>query len=568
MYPKTILFPIFLLIITIVFCVSSNTIQAQEPDCDNGSTKLDLRSNNVEASIYPSASLFLRPNTASLGYEVPKLSGIHPISVASLWFAGIDSEEELRVAAQTYGVEENDFWPGPINETQSPGITTEICSNYDRIFNVDGFEISQFLADFASSGGILPEGSIHPSILKWPARNNPYFDDFNLPSNKDLAPFWDEDGDGNYNPTKGDHPVLNSSTRGVYATQMAWWIINDIGNQHEETGGKPMGLEVSCLAYSFSSSTESVDNATFYQFKIRNTEESYKDFYFGFFVDPDLGDFSDDFVGCIPDLNTGFCYNGFFTDNTYGSRPPIVGVRFMDGLKDNNGMDLGMTSFIYSARQLGSSLEPGTGLPSNEQGYYRFLQGIWTDGTPITVGGTGYGGTQATKFAFDGNPKTTSQWSGCSANNIPSDVKFVMGSGPTDFAIGETQEVNIAIYWVRPPQGETFCPDIAYLEGAIEEAESLANIVGIDDNKSTTLEVNLHPNPMHEQARLRIVDAPPFAKIVFLYTLGGQLVRQYRMNSTENELLIKRNNLPSGIYFYKVIGEKEGSLKVGKMVVN
>ena len=47
-------------------------------------------------------------------YEIPKNSGKHSMFAGSLWIGGLDDDDQLKVAAQTYRQSGNDFWPGPI----------------------------------------------------------------------------------------------------------------------------------------------------------------------------------------------------------------------------------------------------------------------------------------------------------------------------------------------------------------------------------------------------------------------------------------------------------------------
>ena len=75
---------------------------------------------------------------------------------------------------------------------------------------------------------------------------------------------------------------------------------------------------------------------TFYNYKIINRSTlPLNDTYFGQWVDPDLGYYLDDYVGCDVSLGLGFCYNGDAEDegaSGYGFNPPAVGVDFFQGL--------------------------------------------------------------------------------------------------------------------------------------------------------------------------------------------------------------------------------------------
>src|SRR5581483_10778662 len=88
--------------------------------------------------------------------------------------------------------------------------------------------------------------------------------------------------------------------------------------------------------------------------------------YFGAWVDPDLGNGGNDFVGCDAGRSMGYCYNGSPTDpdgsgqfageKGYQGDPPAVGMDFFQGPKadsgdkhcyvQSNGL-LGMARFVY-----------------------------------------------------------------------------------------------------------------------------------------------------------------------------------------------------------------------------
>ena len=463
---------IVLLFVLFSFFLGNPIGFAQTPDCNSPTAKYSMRSNNVDASIYNIGSLFIDPVSLSSGYEIPKGSGNHSMYTIGLWMGARDSGGNLKFAAATYGVNGNDFWAGPIDETQPMGgLTPDICSQYDRLFSVTGSDINKFKADVEANGTPFPSTLIPTSILRWPARNTAYFQDFNLPINRDLAPFWDADGDNVYDPTKGDYPVIDSSLPDFIPTEMTWWIMNDIGGEHDLSGGESLGAEISCLAYSFTSGVEAVNNTTFYKYKIRAAQRTFRDFYVGLYVDSDLGQFDDDYLGCIPELNTGFFYNADSFDGSYGSTPPLIGVRFLNGLVNNAGEDLGMSSFIDMELNDGPR-----GFPSEPIGFYRYLQGIWNDGTPLTKGGNGYGGSEVTTFAYDGDPSNPAEWSECSVNNVPFDRRFVMSSGPVELKVSQTQEIDFAIYWTRP-QNAYPCPSSGHLQLVIDEVESLSNTI-------------------------------------------------------------------------------------------
>ncbi|MEG1555719.1 MAG: hypothetical protein RR356_03230, partial [Bacteroidales bacterium] len=230
---------------------------------------------------------------------------------------------------------------------------------------------------------------IPQAILNWPAQG----DFAHKGQSFYLAPFFDVDNDGIYNPENGDYPYYdisnelcpwteanidraalppgdpnglpvppeepwskinnptNPTTGMIYADHVLkgdetlYWIFNDKGGPHTESGGAPIGLEIRGQAFAFSTNDE-LNNMTFYSYEIinRSTTEL-TNTYFSQWVDPDVGYADDDFVGCDVARGLGYCYNGKNIDGTggvqhYGNQPPAVGVDFFQGpYMDPDGYD-------------------------------------------------------------------------------------------------------------------------------------------------------------------------------------------------------------------------------------
>src|SRR5690606_225576 len=99
--------------------------------------------------------------------------------------------------------------------------------------------------------------------------------------------------------------------------QTAWWVMNDVGNGHEETGTAPLGVEVRVTAFSVRGprvpphgGVPTVDQATFYRYLVTNRTDAVIDSaYASIFADVDLGDASDDYVGSDTLRHMGYVYN-------------------------------------------------------------------------------------------------------------------------------------------------------------------------------------------------------------------------------------------------------------------
>ncbi len=463
-------------------------------DCVASTSQTDLNINNVRARLLGGGDLWW--DLSDGRYIIPNVDPgereVSSIFAAAIWVGGFDGAGNLKLAAQTYRQTGNDFWPGPIRED---GTTEQsICQQWDRHFEVLGSDIENLVADYLADddGDGLPDNSVNEGVpdalLRWPARNNPHFQGlagFQLPVNTDLAPFYDENVDGVYNPFDGDIPQIgvigceaNSISDVAFGDQMIWWLYNDVGNIHSETGADQIGMEIQALAFSFATNN-AVNNMSFYKYTMLNKATvALFDTYIGQWVDPDLGCWNNDYVGCVVDESLGIVYNGVATDadcqgvNGYGNRVPLLGVDYFRGPKDEFGNEIGMSAFIYYNNNFDPSDPPATTNPEEAQDYYGYLSGFWKDDTPVQEGGDGYmEGTEPTAFMFPDDPSDASGWSECSVNNDPDDRRFVQSSGPFTLNPGATNEIIVGAVWV--PEGNYPCPTYTPLLRADRVAQGL-----------------------------------------------------------------------------------------------
>lgn len=555
--------------LTIILCLLTLPLSAQPPtsNCGSATAQTTLEINNVRATLLNGGDLFWNKETGRAGYEVPKNSGLTSIFSAGLWVAGKDELGKLRVAARTYrtrvdlggGKNADDFWPGPIVSDSIQQIA--ICGAFDRFWEVAKSDIDQFLLAIQSNAGTLPLSQIPASIKDWAGRNNPYFTDFALPPNMDLAPFVDTDGDQIYDPTKGDYPDI----KGDYAI---WWIFNDVGNEHTESvGGVPLGIEISTLAYAYATN-DALNNTTFYQYQLRyKGNDRLNNVYIGHQVDVDLGQFDDDLVGCSPEHHLGYAYNGDEEDGQYGDRPPMAGIKIVKGLKEHE-KKLGMYTFMYYNGDFTVQGDPD--IPND---YYTLLRGLWQDEVPLTFGGSGRGGTEITRYMFPDNPQDPSGWSECSEGHEPADRRFVISSGPIDLKPGEVQNITYAIIWVRPPVGTYPCPDIKVLTDVAEEVQTFFDTTHIVTSVSTMTHqqnfnpvIRVYPNPLETTALMEFSGSLNQAKTVHIYNFSGQLIKTYA-NVSGSTLLLENENWHSGIYYYQVFQDQQ-VIGSGKLMVD
>jgi len=393
------------------------TVSAQTPTpgtCQLGVAERDVYVSDVLARVFNTGSLFFG-GSSQAAYLVPAELATSPMFAAGIWVAGF-VDDELRVAGARYSNFE--FWPGPLN----PGATLPIpsdCSEYDRIWLVSAADIAAYEST----------GSATPDLASWPVVLG--------------AEVVDGDGvPGNYNLPGGDRPRL-------YGSQMAFWVMNDVGNIHSNSLTAPLGIEVRVLAFAIDNPSQpALDQGTFYRYTLVNRNTfPIEDGRVALFADPDLGDASDDYIGTDVGRSMLYVYNadnqdGNGTGGTYGTPPPAFGFDFLNGLQ--------------SAMYFRNGATPPQSDPTGGLQMYQVMLGRWTDGSAMTEGGSGYnpGSSDVTAFAFPGDPATNSYWSmrcpeqPCGSPLPPGDLRAV---GATTFHLeqGEAKTLDLAMLYAR-----------------------------------------------------------------------------------------------------------------------
>lgn len=316
--------------------------------------------NNIRARVNGGGDMWWDlPGGTGSKYFIPKAGSATSMFAGSLWIGGLDINNQLKLAALRYRQVGNDYWTGPltIDGTAATNVTT--CAQYDRHWKITRLMIDEYLSHVnPATGAFIPseDYTIPKPILEWPAHG-----DISKKQSYYLAPFYDVDGDGEYNPLAGDYPyydidnslcktrtpTMDESIEGaiwgsvladqvIKGDQTIWWVFNDKGNFHTETSGSAIGMEIRAQAFAFATNDE-INNMTFYSYEIinRSTFELTQTF-FSPWVDTDLGYAYDDFVGCDVKRGLGYCYNGKAVDGNgqpeaYGAQPPAIGVDFFQG---------------------------------------------------------------------------------------------------------------------------------------------------------------------------------------------------------------------------------------------
>ncbi len=490
--------------------------------CDPATATIELDINNVRARVMTGGDMWWNQGVGNAAYEVPKGSKKNSLFAGSVWVGGFTKDRQLKVCAQTYRSEGNDYWPGPLKKdpaTNAMTVTKEDCSDWDRFWKVDRATINRF-REFVRSGNIAAtKNSQFQSIWEWPAigngvgsatmNNNDYrraIGTSGLPLNMDgghpgYAPFVNNPEDpGNnpdiYEPERGDFPG-DPTIGDLLGDQYIWWVFNDLGNVKGQTKTEAIGMEVQTGAFAFASK-DFMNDATFYNYRLINWSTSDLDSTFmATWTDADLGYAFDDYIGCDTVRGLGILYNGDGFDgageaNSYGSELPMVGVDFFRGphyrVLDKDGkvlLDsvLKMTAFTY----FNNGNDQRIGDPTNGVQVYNYITGTSRNGQNFNndfqgagVPSNALGNGPDTRFVFFGDPDKN-EWSECNCGNSPWDRRFIHSAGPFILRPGDVNDITIGAVWVSNVGG---CPNTNFKKIRLADDQAQA----LFDNNFKTIE--------------------------------------------------------------------------------
>jgi hypothetical protein len=528
-------------------------------ETESGPTHAYLNINKVSTPILNRGDMFWDLQNA--GYEAPKGSCKKALFASTLWIGGV-STQNLRVAAQTYRQNGNDYFAGPlrVGSATTDAVTMQ---QYDRIWRVNRQTIEEFKTKYAA--GKVTDGSypVPENILSWPAHG-----DSAAGFAANLAPFIDANNDGKYNPMDGDYPNIKGD-------QQLFWIFNDNGGVHAETGGSSLGVEVHASAYGYTcdqiqdqDSNTALNYTTFYEYEVINRgTQLFDTIKYGLWTDVDLGNYNDDRIGCNPKKAYGYGYNGDDNDDGitgYGLQPPAIGVAIMDQGPANPYM----SGFIYYNNDFSN-----TGNPSRPEHYWYYLNNTWKDHFPVTYGGSGRGGSDTSSYMFPGlqDPAGRPEWSEVTAQFVPGDRRMVQVlSAPGSFSPGSTHKIEFAIVFSQAQTGGAMA-SATKLDTDIDKIrnwyanQSFPSCLDLTTGMKTTQGLNeskltVYPNPANQSISLTAQGLSSNTSYTII-DITGRVLLSGKASST-----IGVQDLQQGVYFVEV---RDGNkLYVSKFIKN
>ncbi len=239
-------------------------------------------------------------------FHFPADSNSSTLYTNRLWVSAqqMDNVDTLLTCVSRYSA--GDYTPGPLRVDGSCSNDMQTRTNFNRVWSVSRSEIDNFLAHVGTPGYSIPD-----NIRSWPGNGPEGYA-------AQLAPYFDADSNGIYNPQAGDYPLIRGD-------RMLFSIFSD-ATTHIASGSEPLGLEIHVSAYAFDEPGDTaLNNTVFLSYKVINrSSHTYGSVHFGEFVNIDLGYALDDYIGCDVRRGLLYGYNGNETDryHFYPGNPP------------------------------------------------------------------------------------------------------------------------------------------------------------------------------------------------------------------------------------------------------
>jgi hypothetical protein len=518
--------------------ITSNGIQ-EYPENETLETS-SLRANfNSKGDLFTIHNERLNGNNQfANGLEFPKNSGEGVAYNSSYWMKADGLNNLLYLSSREY--QQGNYTEGTINNNYSA-----FRPNLHKISKAD---ISFHLQNYTTTGYQMPR-----SVKNWPAIGRVDLGEF-----PDQAPFVDVNNNGCYDPENGDYPSI-SGDEAIYI------ITNDKTGNNAGFLDRRLEMEIHTMVYSYNiPSVDYIDRSIFVNSTFVNrSNREYRNVKLGYYMDGDIGTGSNDAVGCDLSSNSFFTYGASLKDTlfngtpAYGKYAPFLGVK-------------------YTNQRLDGFIQPYANLaiPRSSVGRSRnYLDALWGDSLPISVGGNGYNRpvNQVTKHLYSGRLNRASEWSfvnpgGGFQIEDGSDARML---GITEVDSWKPGERITLHYVVSVAQDSSRVGTSGNYEVLLQQLDRAARfqqgvdsirlkgvyascVVGVTENvtrKKNENKVLIYPNP--NQGAFSVLANNSLESIV-VYTIQGALVYEKTIGSDFPLVEIELpESLTNGLYFLR-----------------
>ncbi|MFT7590981.1 MAG: hypothetical protein ACI9UJ_000902, partial [bacterium] len=442
------------------------------------------------------------------------------------WMTGV--VEDTIYANKNSNWDKQQLWPGPIDTvTNLPKSAVE----WSKVWTITRADVNFHRANFTTSGYTGSD-----FIKNWPAKHA----DNNI--SPFMAPYIDWNSNGVYDPENGDYP----SFEGDYA---AYFIANDLFGENIFPQANKIGVELQGLVYAYDRSD--LKNTLFVKlFLINRSANDYAPFYFGQYVDYQLGNFDDNRIETDVNRNLVFGFNGdSFDENGFKKILPAAGCVFL------NEKLFSSTSFVDS-----DSIRR---LPINEEEMLNVMQGFWPNGRAKYAFGQGITGSnsQITKYIYpnETDPKVSQSWVDFNSNDA---VGHRHGVGVIRYDMFKSKSYKRIDLAFVTAVDESHA--IIKLRQDVDNAQAFFNQTLSHSELSLNSDIGVYPNPF---VIGRDISFHIDANSAEMMDGTGKLVTTLeKVDKYENKFQIPcSEKLVPGVYYIKAV--KSNSLSYKKVIL-
>ena len=470
------------------------------------------------------------------------------------------------------------------------GVAEDPSSDAVRVFRFrPDFRTADLTYDAAASYGVDPSavtaamvGAVRSAYEKdlseWPWQKG--------------APFYDRNNNGMM-----DHEELPGLQN---ASQVVWFTYNDLDEERSKllAGSPPIGLEIQVTLWAYNG-VPNLDDIIFKRYRVlykgtasSSANATIDSMYFSQWVDPEIGSLNDDLGGCDSALSLGYQFNATENDPVFknlGGANPALGYALLQGPLVNGGpidegiqgserrrgmKNLTMTSFM---------LNP-TGDPISEPGYntrtfwyWNVARGFVAYARDLTYTPYVLPNGHTTKYMYSGDPIAKTGWIdglgqmyAGAASVSPGSRRFTMSTGPFAMALGDTQEVVLAIIASSASPGVenvTWLKNRAKLLHAIYPSVgdyAASFVTGVKEANSLPRELVLYqnfPNPFNPSTQIKFsLPAAAPARLAIFDMLGREVrvLHDGSLDAGVHQVTWDGRSsigipVPSGVYFCRLV---------------
>ncbi len=570
---NSILYPIILLI-----AASINFSQDLPPV-----QHVFMQGNNIN-SVFATNGIFnydkvtFTGSTAGFIWPVTAPQRLTAVYASGIWIgAKVGPQRELRLAASFYN---SHYSPGniPVIGQVPP---SSVCSDPSwRGYYVQLTDPSLFNGGTRNKiAGGRQYTFNYDSWASWPVAKG--------------APYLEVNGIPGYQPAlNGDRPGIGNGMT-ARPEELLFMVYMDYtnctNNQHISElslpgGTVPLGVEIQQINYMFNCFP--LRDMYFVKYRIINKSAlNWDSTFVSMANDPDLGESSDDAIGCDTVRNLVYQYNFDNNDPDYGVNPPAFGMRFLQSPLRYTGINSDTAKLPYDTligykmtglsgfnRFVGGGNECSSD-PDIAINAYNFMRGTDGCGNSLINWVTG----RPTSFRYSGDACTRTGW----YDSTQGDKRGISNMGPVTMNSGDTQIIVMSYMITR--DGGNNLQNVCALQSLSDSALKYyyndfrtcvpIGIHPISNEIPTKFELfQNYPNPFNPVTKIRF--NIPLSRGVSGEAGRGVLLKIYDALGREVALLVNEElkpgtyevewdaeNYSSGVYFYSLTSGKYSNTK-------